>query len=297
MGVGGHPDHLGHRQQGAAAGDRPPRRGLQLLQGGRDDGRDGAVRPVPPVRPAVRGGSGCPARGRPARRKAARMVAIAASAGLASILRTLVRVTDNSCRFVTPETKVAQGIQRPTSTSKCSPAARTTDSPKRVGRSEYTTAPSNGSPTPTRHRSNPREHPPPPRPHPQRPRPRNRVDRRRRLVAAKPARTLGGVHAIGQAVLVGAANRNDPDGVGVLGSIEGVRREIDVKLTMTRLAFLAVGAIAPLIVFAPSASAMGVPCPYVTSAPVAQCQSDDGLPGLGNGPSPFEYPVGFPGSL
>ena len=116
-------------------------------------------------------------------------------------------------------------------------------------------------------------------------------------MAAKPARTLGGVHAIGQAVLVGAANRNDPDGVGVLGSIEGVRREIDVKLTMTSLALLAVRAIAPLLVFPPSASALGVPCPYVPSAPVAQCQSDDGLPGLGNGPSPFEYPVGFPGSL
>ncbi len=129
------------------------------------------------------------------------------------------------------------------------------------------------------------------------PRPRNRVGRRRRLVAMEPARMLAGVHAIGQAVLVGSANRNDPDGVGVLGSIQRVRREIDVKLTMTRLAFLAVGATAPLIMFAPSGSATGVPCPYVTSAPVAQCQTDDGLPGLGNGPSPFEYPVGFPGSL
>jgi hypothetical protein len=33
------------------------------------------------------------------------------------------------------------------------------------------------------------------------------------------------------------------------------------------------------------------------TAPAAQCQPDDGPSGLGNGPSPFEYPAGFPRAL
>ena len=72
-----------------------------------------------------------------------------------------------------------------------------------------------------------------------------------------------------------------------------------LKMTrqMTRIATIAVGALAPLIMFAPNAAAGDTLCPYVT-APAAQCQTDGGPTDYyGNGASPVEYPVGFPGGL
>lgn len=66
-----------------------------------------------------------------------------------------------------------------------------------------------------------------------------------------------------------------------------------VKLVITALTTIAVSAIAVLIMFAPNASA--TLCPYVT-APVAQCEPGDGPTGFGNGPSPLELPVGYPGA-
>jgi hypothetical protein len=75
-----------------------------------------------------------------------------------------------------------------------------------------------------------------------------------------------------------------------------VHKVSDVKLVMIRLALLAAAAIAALLMFAPSAPTSGASCPFVT-APAAQCQTDDGQSGFGNGQSPFEYPMGFPGAL
>jgi hypothetical protein len=68
-----------------------------------------------------------------------------------------------------------------------------------------------------------------------------------------------------------------------------------VKLALAELTALALAAVAVLVIFAPNATASG-PCPYAT-APAGQCQPDDGPSGDGSGPSPFEYPPGFPGAL
>lgn len=68
-----------------------------------------------------------------------------------------------------------------------------------------------------------------------------------------------------------------------------------MKLALAGLTALAIAAVALLVMFAPNATASGL-CPYAT-APAAQCQTDDGPSGNGSGPSPFEYPAGFPGAL
>ncbi|WP_319452256.1 MULTISPECIES: hypothetical protein [unclassified Mycobacterium] len=68
-----------------------------------------------------------------------------------------------------------------------------------------------------------------------------------------------------------------------------------MKLALAELTALAMAAVALLVMFSPSAAASGL-CPYAT-APAGQCQTDDGPSGNGSGPSPFEYPAGFPGAL